>query len=179
MCGSASTRGTSRDPRSRLPANGRCPPPPILMNALKEHRLASKHRNGFVFPTGRAGRNITERRRSRADPCLDLCGDRYADGSAKYTGLAHSLRHFYAELVHQFPRGWGPGASAKAAQGRLRAFVDRDDARHIWALVSRAATMALGTGGGSRKVSFGICCDMDATWQKKHELKQGDHGELC
>jgi integrase len=95
------------------------PLPPILVNTLKEHKLASKHREGLVFPTG-TGRpeyhvNIIVR---GLIPAWTSAGVVNADGSAKYTGL-HSLRHFYASWCINSREDGGLGLSAKAAQGRL------------------------------------------------------------
>ena len=95
------------------------PLPPVLVNTLREHKLASKHRDGLVFPTG-TGRpeyhvNIINR---GLIPAWVAAGIIDADGSAKYTGL-HSLRHFYASWCINSREDGGLGLSAKAAQGRL------------------------------------------------------------
>jgi integrase len=95
------------------------PLPPMLVNALKQHKLASRDRDGLVFPTS-AGRpeyhgNIVKRGLA---PAWVAAGVINPDGLAKYTGL-HSLRHFYASWCVNAREDGGLGLSAKAAQGRL------------------------------------------------------------
>src|SRR5262249_32739443 len=73
------------------------PMPPILVNALREWKLACpKSEHGLVFPTG-AGEveyhsNIVVRGLA---PVQVAAGVVTKAGKAKYTGM-HALRHFYA-----------------------------------------------------------------------------------
>jgi integrase len=92
---------------------------PLVVNTLWEHKLASKARDGLVFPTG-TGRpeyhvNIIHR---GLIPTWVAAGVINAEGGAKYTGL-HSLRHFYASWCVNAKADGGLGLSAKAAQSRL------------------------------------------------------------
>ena len=95
------------------------PLPPIALNTLREHRLASKNRDGLVFPTG-TGRpeyhgNIVNR---GLIPAWVSAGVVNSDGSAKYTGL-HSLRHFYASWCINRKADGGLELPAKTVQERL------------------------------------------------------------
>src|SRR5262249_28389155 len=73
------------------------PPPPMLVAALREHRLASPRSElGLVFPNNRGGvdhrNNIVYR---GFHPAQVAAGVVDQHGGAKYKGL-HALRHFYA-----------------------------------------------------------------------------------
>ena len=73
------------------------PLPPMLVNALREHRVACPNGNlDLVFPNGAGNvenyRNIMKR---GLIPAMVAAGIVDAAGKAKYTGL-HALRHFYA-----------------------------------------------------------------------------------
>lgn len=111
------------------------PLPPIVLNMLKEHRLASKGHNGLVFPTG-TGRpeyhvNIVNRGLIPAwiaagvtAPVLNeqgkpkLAEDGKPILAAKYTGL-HALRHFYASWCINRKVDGGLELPAKTVQERL------------------------------------------------------------
>jgi integrase len=112
------------------------PIPPILVNALREWKLACpKSERGLVFPTG-AGEieyhsNIVTRglqptlvRASITVPALDSYGKRLVDDdgkpavAAKYTGL-HALRHFYASWCINRKEDGGLGLLPKRVQERM------------------------------------------------------------
>jgi integrase len=96
------------------------PMPPILVNTLREWKLACpKSEFGLVFPTG-AGQveyhvNIVLR---GLVPVQVAAGVVMKDGSAKYTGL-HSLRHFYASWCINRKEDGGLGLPLKVVQHRL------------------------------------------------------------
>lgn len=112
------------------------PIPPILVNALREWKLACpKSDLGLVFPTG-AGEieyhsNIVTRGLAPVlvasgvtVPMLDKHGKRVTDDdgkplvAAKYTGL-HALRHFYASWCINRKEDGGLGLPLKIVQHRL------------------------------------------------------------
>jgi integrase len=96
------------------------PMPPILVNTLREWRLACpKSELGLVFPTG-SGQieyhsNIVVRGLA---PAQIAAGVRTKDGKAKYTGL-HALRHFYASWCINQKEDGGLGLPLKVVQHRL------------------------------------------------------------
>jgi integrase len=96
------------------------PMPPILVNALREWKLACpKSELGLVFPTG-AGEieyhsNIVTRGLA---PVQIAAGVITKDGRAKYTGL-HALRHFYASWCINRKEDGGLGLPLKVVQHRL------------------------------------------------------------
>jgi integrase len=96
------------------------PMPPVLVNALREWRLACpKGELGLVFPTG-AGEveyhsNIVTRGLA---PVQVAAGVVTRKGEAKYTGL-HALRHFYASWCINRPEDGGLGLPLKVVQHRL------------------------------------------------------------
>ena len=96
------------------------PMPPILVNALREWKLACpKSELGLVFPTG-AGEveyhsNIVTRGLA---PVQVAAGVVTKAGAAKYTGL-HALRHFYASWCINRKEDGGLGLPLKVVQHRL------------------------------------------------------------
>jgi integrase len=96
------------------------PMPPILVNTLREWKLACpKSEHGLVFPTG-AGQieyhsNIVVR---GLGPAQVAAGVVTKAGNAKYTGL-HSLRHFYASWCINRREDGGLGLPLKVVQHRL------------------------------------------------------------
>ncbi len=96
------------------------PLPPIVVNTLKEWKLACpKGRDDLVFPTGSGNAeyhgNIVKR---GLIPAWIAAGVVNPDGSAKYTGL-HSLRHFYASWLINRRADGGLELPAKTVQERL------------------------------------------------------------
>jgi len=96
------------------------PMPPILVNTLREWKLACpKSEHGLVFPTGRGAvdyhANIVTR---GLMPTLVAAGVVNAKGEAKYTGL-HALRHFYASWCINRREDGGLGLPLKVVQHRL------------------------------------------------------------
>jgi integrase len=93
------------------------PVPPILLNTLKEHRLASKH--DLVFANGRGNveswSNIVNR---GFFPVQRAAGLVTKDGKPKYTGL-HALRHFYASWCINRRVDGGLELPLKVVQARL------------------------------------------------------------
>jgi integrase len=96
------------------------PMPPILVNTLREWKLACpRSALGLVFPTG-AGNvehhaNIVVR---GLVPVQIAAGVVTKGGKAKYTGL-HSLRHFYASWCINRKEDGGLGLPLKVVQHRL------------------------------------------------------------
>jgi len=96
------------------------PLPPMLVSALREHRLASSQNElNLVFANSRGGiehRNtIIER---GFHPAQVAAGVIDGDGKAKYPGL-HSLRHFYASWCINRRGDGGLELPLKVAQARL------------------------------------------------------------
>jgi integrase len=96
------------------------PLPPIVINTLREHRLACpKGELGLVFPNGKGNvenySNITKR---GLFPALIAAGVVNADGRPKYTGL-HALRHFYASWCINRRVDGGLELPLKLIQARL------------------------------------------------------------
>ena len=94
------------------------PLPPIVVNALREHRLACpKTGLDLVFPSkfGRVEHHATLVRRGLA-PAIIRAGV-IVDGRAKYTGL-HALRHFYASWCINRRGDGGLELPAKVVQER-------------------------------------------------------------
>lgn len=98
------------------------PVPPLVINALKEHRLAQANGTGLVFanPDGepRSHANIIQK---GLIPAMVRAGVTVGTGEnvqAKYTGL-HSLRHFYASWLINRKEDGGLGLPAKMVQERL------------------------------------------------------------
>jgi len=96
------------------------PMPPILVNALREWKLACpKGEHGLVFPTGTGEieyhSNIVNRGLA---PVQEAAGVVTKAGKAKYTGL-HALRHFYASWCINRREDGGLGLPLKVVQHRL------------------------------------------------------------
>jgi integrase len=93
------------------------PLPPVLLNTLKEHRLASRHE--LVFANGRGNienwGNIINRGFHPAQVAADVVTKQ---GKAKYTGL-HALRHFYASWCINRRDDGGLELPLKVVQDRL------------------------------------------------------------
>jgi integrase len=93
------------------------PIPPILLNSLKQHRLASKH--DLVFGNGRGNvENIGNIVNRGFHPAQIAAGITQAAGKAKYTGL-HSLRHFYASWCINRRADGGLELPLKVVQTRM------------------------------------------------------------
>jgi len=96
------------------------PMPPILVNALREWKLACpRGEHGLVFPTGTGEieyhSNIVTRGLA---PVQEAAGVVTKAGKAKYTGL-HALRHFYASWCINRREDGGLGLPLKVVQHRL------------------------------------------------------------
>ena len=96
------------------------PMPPILVNALREWKLACpKSDLGLIFPTGvgevEYHSNIVTRGLA---PVQVAAGVVTKGGTAKYTGL-HALRHFYASWCINRREDGGLGLPLKVVQHRL------------------------------------------------------------
>jgi|AmaraimetFIIA100_FD_contig_71_2326307_length_1402_multi_5_in_0_out_0_1 integrase len=96
------------------------PLPPMVINALRQHRLTCPKGNlGLVFPNGKGNvenySNITKR---GLFPTLIAAGVVDAKGNAKYTGL-HALRHFYASWCINRRVDGGLELPLKVVQARL------------------------------------------------------------
>jgi len=96
------------------------PMPPILVNALREWKLACpKSELGLVFPTGvgevEYHSNIVTRGLA---PVQVAAGVVTKGGAPKYTGL-HALRHFYASWCINRKEDGGLGLPLKIVQHRL------------------------------------------------------------
>src|SRR6516165_2222928 len=93
------------------------PIPPILLNTLKQHRLASKH--DLVFGNGRGNvENIGNIVNRGFHPAQVAAGIIRMPGKAKYTGL-HSLRHFYASWCINRRVDGGQELPLKVVQSRM------------------------------------------------------------
>jgi integrase len=96
------------------------PLPPMLISALREHRLASpKNELDLVFANSRGG---IEHRNTIVEhgfhPAQVAAGVTNGDGKAKYPGL-HSLRHFYASWCINRRVDGGLELPLKVVQARL------------------------------------------------------------
>jgi len=95
------------------------PVPPLVINALKEHRLKTGGNASLVFanPDGnpRSHTNIINK---GLVPAMKRAGVVVSDGKAKYSGM-HSLRHFYASWLINRKEDGGLGLPAKVVQERL------------------------------------------------------------
>jgi integrase len=96
------------------------PLPPMVITALREHRLACpKNEREIVFPNSRGG---IEHRNSIVErgyhPAQVAGGVVDGDGKAKYPGL-HSLRHFYASWCINRRVDGGLELPLKVVQARL------------------------------------------------------------
>jgi integrase len=96
------------------------PIPPILLNALREWRLACPQSElGLVFPSGAGAVEYHSNIVSRGlAPVQVAAGVVTKKGEAKYTGL-HALRHFYASWCINRPADGGLGLPLKMVQHRL------------------------------------------------------------
>jgi integrase len=96
------------------------PLPPLVVNVLREHRLACPRNDlDIVFPNSRGG---IEHRNTIAEhglwPAQIVAGVVDADGAAKYKGL-HALRHFYASWCINRRVDGGLELPLKVVQARL------------------------------------------------------------
>jgi integrase len=96
------------------------PLPPLVVSALREHKLASPaNALGLVFANGRGG---IEHRNSIVErglwPVQIAAGVVNGDGEAKYKGL-HALRHFYASWCINRRVDGGLELPLKVVQARL------------------------------------------------------------
>ena len=96
------------------------PLPPIVANALKELKLASRESGaGIVFVSSRGHiRNHSNIVKYALIPAQIAAGVTKPDGTAKYTGL-HALRHFYASWCINRQADGGLGLTPKLIQERL------------------------------------------------------------
>jgi integrase len=115
----ADRRGKIGAPKSEA-GERTIPLPPIVINALREHRLTCpKGDLGLVFPNGRGHvENYTNIIRRGFMPTLVAAGVVDSTGNAKYTGL-HSLRHFYASWCINRRVDGGLELPLKVVQARL------------------------------------------------------------
>lgn len=95
------------------------PVPPLVITALKEHRLKTGKADGLVFanPDGepRTHTNIINK---GLIPAMKKAGVVTPEGNAKYSGL-HALRHFYASWLINRKEDGGLGLPPKVVQERL------------------------------------------------------------
>ncbi|NTA48010.1 site-specific integrase [Agrobacterium tumefaciens] len=98
------------------------PVPPVVIAALKEHKLRQPHGFDLVFanPDGepRSHANIVNK---GLKPAMIRAGVTVGEGDdieAKYTGL-HSLRHFYASWLINRKEDGGLGLPVKMVQERM------------------------------------------------------------
>jgi integrase len=115
----ADRHGTIGQPKSAA-GERPVPLPPMVIAALREHRLASPNNNlDLVFPNSRG--NI-EHRNSIVErgfhPAQVAAGVVDGNGGAKYPGL-HSLRHFYASWCINRRVDGGLELPLKVVQARL------------------------------------------------------------
>jgi integrase len=96
------------------------PLPPMLVNALREHRVAyPKGDHDLVFPNGAGNvENYSNIVKRGLIPTLLAAGIVSKDGKAKYTGL-HPLRHFYASWCINRRADGGLELPLKVVQARL------------------------------------------------------------
>jgi integrase len=96
------------------------PMPPILVNTLREWRLACPTSElGLVFPNGSGQVEFYANICTRGLwPAQIAAGVVTKDGKAKYTGL-HALRHFYASWCINRREDGGLGLPLKMVQHRL------------------------------------------------------------
>lgn len=96
------------------------PAPPIVINALREWKLACpKGEMGLVFPNGRGNVESLANIRNRGlIPAQIEARVVDANGRAKYPGL-HCLRHFYASWCINRKEDGGLGLPPKVVQERL------------------------------------------------------------
>ena len=112
------------------------PLPPMVVNMLREHRVACpKGELGLVFPNSK-GRvenysNIVKR---GLIPLMMAAGITDANGKAKYTGL-HSAPALLCVVVHQPARRRRPRAPAQAGASPTWSCLDPDDRGPLRALV--------------------------------------------
>ena len=94
------------------------PLPPLVMNALKELKLATTG-DGIVFVSSRGHiRSYSNLVKYGFHPAQVAAGIVTAEGTAKYTGL-HTLRHFYASWLINRREDGGLGLTPKLVQERL------------------------------------------------------------
>jgi integrase len=94
------------------------PLPPLVMNALKELKLATTG-DGIVFVSSRGHiRSYSNLVKYGFHPAQVAAGIVTAEGTAKYTGL-HALRHFYASWCINRREDGGLGLTPKLVQERL------------------------------------------------------------
>lgn len=95
------------------------PVPPLVVNALKEHKLRQEPGTALVFanPAGepRSHTNIINK---GLVPAMVRAGVVDASGKAKYSGM-HALRHFYASWLINRKEDGGLGLPPKMVQERL------------------------------------------------------------
>jgi integrase len=92
------------------------PVPPILLNTLREHRLASEHE--LVFANGRGNVENWGNIVNRGFHPAQITAGVTKNGKAKYTGL-HALRHFYASWCINRRADGGLELPLKVVQARL------------------------------------------------------------
>jgi integrase len=114
-------------PVKSLAGNRPVPLPPLLLNALREWKLACpKSKLGLAFPnadgSAASWKDIVEK---GFHPAQVVAGVVDAQGKAKYRGL-HALRHFYAS----WPQSEGGRRPRAPAQERVRADGTRLDPNH-------------------------------------------------
>jgi integrase len=115
----ADRHGTMGRPKSEA-GERTVPLPPMVIGALREHRLASaKNDRGLVFANSRGGiehRNTIVVRGFH--PAQVVAGVVNGEGEAKYPGL-HALRHFYASWCINRRVDGGLELPLKVVQSRL------------------------------------------------------------
>jgi integrase len=96
------------------------PLPPMLVNALRQHRLTCpKGELGLVFPNSKGNvENYSIITRHGLLPAMFAAGVVTSGGKAKYTGL-HALRHFYASWCINRRVDGGLELPLKVVQTRL------------------------------------------------------------
>jgi integrase len=108
---------------------------PFALNTLKEWKLACP-KGELVFP-GRGGGPLVHKTIQHAGywPAQRAAQIVDKNGKPKYPGL-HTLRHFFALVVHQSASRWWAGIADEASAGAHGTRHHRDDGRHLWSSVS-------------------------------------------
>jgi integrase len=110
--------GNIGDPKSES-GNRTIPVPALVINALKEWKLASpKGDLGLVFPSSDGGvEHYRHIQRDHWHP-LQIAAGVAVDGQAKYSGL-HALRHFFCSWCANNREAGGLGLTPKETQIRM------------------------------------------------------------
>jgi integrase len=149
--------------------NRTVPVPPLVLNALREWRLACpKGDLDLAFPTRIGTIESLGNIISRGLQPAQIAAGVTVNGTAKYTGL-HSLRHFYASWCINRTADGGLGLPAKVVQERLghsSIMMTLDVYGHLF----RGATTA--TSWRPRNKSCSAERGTDAAWRRISQRNQ-------